>query len=194
MIVLPMYPQYCKATTGSSFAEVKKTISTYTDISVSLIDDFHDNRTYISLLNEYIAGNIAEDETLLFSAHSIPQKFVEEGDPYVAQTRRTVALAAGGREYFLSFQSRSGPVEWVGPDTVEETRRLLSEGRKLFVVPISFVCDHIETLYELDIELPHLAGLKANQSMRRMPMFNADARFGSLLAEIVRSRMSDDGN
>ncbi len=194
LVFLPMYPQYCTATTGSSFEVVEQVLSNYDDILAVMIDDFHDNKAYTDLLREYIDSNIAEDETLLFSAHSIPKKFIDEGDPYVDQTRRTVELAAGKREYFLSFQSRSGPVEWVGPDTVEETRRLLSKGWKLFVVPVSFVCDHIETLYELDIKLPQLVSAHDSDSIKRMPMFNDDIRFGRLLAELVRERINGSGN
>lgn len=186
--VLPMYPQYCKATTGSSFMEVKRSAGKYNDVEIGFINDFHDNPAYISLLKKYINANIQNDETLLFSAHSVPQKFFDEGDPYVGQTKKTAALAAGDREYFLSFQSRTGPVKWVGPDTVETVARLIESGKKLFVVPISFVCDHIETLYELDIELEQMVGKSAKGKIRRMPMFNDDREFGSLLAEIIMER------
>lgn len=190
IVFLPMYPQYCKATTGSSFEIARKVTAKYADLEAVYVDDFHDDANYIALLRSYIVDNITDDETLLFSAHSIPQKFVDEGDPYVDQTKKTVALVANDREHYLSFQSRSGPVTWVGPDTIDETKRLLSEGRKLFVVPISFVCDHIETLYEIDIELPQVVGLKEDQSIRRMPMINDDPRFGKLLAKIVEKRLS----
>ena len=100
--------------------------------------------------------------------------------------KNTAALAASGREYFLSFQSRTGPVKWVGPDTVAETQRLLDLGRRIFVVPISFVCDHIETLYEIDIELRQLTG--AGDRLRRMPMFNDDPRLASALAGSINVR------
>ncbi len=140
-------------------------------------------------MKSYIDDNIQEDETLLFSAHSIPQKFVDEGDPYVTQIEFTAQNVAGNRNYFLSYQSRTGPVKWVGPDTVDETKRLLSEGKKLFIVPISFVCDHIETMFELDIELKELVG--DNGNIRRMPMFNDDRNFGALLANIVLEHLND---
>ncbi len=189
MIFVPMYPQYCRATTGSSFAVAKKALKKRADVVAVYIDDFHDNEKYVALLKEYIDRNIKDDETLLYSAHSIPQSFVDDGDPYVDQVRRTAALAAGDREHFLSFQSRTGPVTWVGPETIAETRRLLAEGRKPFVVPISFVCDHIETLHEIDIELKELTG--AGDRLRRMPMFNDDPRLAKMLAELVLEKMND---
>ncbi len=183
---LPMYPQYCRATTGSSFAEARTALKRYPDVEAVFIDDFHDNAEYISLLREYIGNNITPDETLLFSAHSIPQSFVDGGDPYVDQVKKTATFAAASREFFLSFQSRSGPVKWVGPDTIAEVKRLLELGKRLFVVPISFVCDHIETLYEIDIELKELTG--AGHRLRRMPMFNDDPRFAKALAGLINAR------
>ncbi len=190
MYFLPMYPQYCRATTGSSFEAVSRALRGLGGVTPIFIKDFHDHPGYITLLREYIDRHIQPDETLLFSAHSIPQKFVDEGDPYVDQVRRTAALAAGKRVYHVSFQSRTGPVNWVGPDTVGESKRLLGEGHRLFIVPISFVCDHIETLYEIDIELPEILRRQGVEpSIRRMPMFNDDPRFGEALADLVRERM-----
>jgi protoporphyrin/coproporphyrin ferrochelatase len=191
ILLLPMYPQYSTATTGSSFLVAKEKLSALHGISVLSVSDFHDNTGYVGLMNEYIEKNIAKDEVLLFSAHSLPQKFVDEGDPYVDQVKRTAALAAGNRPYFISFQSRSGPVTWVGPDTIDETKRLLNEtSGGIFVVPISFVCDHIETLYEIDIELPLLAGDSGGKRLRRMPMFNDDPRFAEVLSNIIRQRLN----
>jgi len=191
---LPMYPQYSRATTGSSFAVARKALATRDDASASSVNDFHDDAGYIRLLREYIEANIAADETLLFSAHSLPQRFVDEGDPYVDQVRSAAAMAAGEREYFLSFQSRTGPMKWVGPNSIAEARRLLAAPRrKLFVVPLSFVCDNIETLHEIDIDLKEQLGPDAEGRLRRMPMFNDDPRFASVLADIVRRNVRVHG-
>lgn len=181
---LPLYPQYCKATTGSSFEVARNTLKKHPKIEAVFINDFHDFKSYTDLLKKYIDDNIKADEHLLFSAHSIPQKFVDEGDPYVEQTKKTAQLVAGSRDYTLSFQSRTGPVTWVGPDTVEKVKELTLSGKKLFIVPISFVCDHIETMYELDIELKETIGEPFNNQIRRMPMFNDDPEFGKALSEL----------
>lgn len=187
LVFVPLYPQYCRATTGSSFAVAREALKDHPEVGAIFIDDFHDNEDYIALLKEYVDANIADDEVLLFSAHSIPVSFVDDGDPYVDQVKKTAALAAGGREYHLSFQSRTGPVKWVGPDTIAEVRRLVdAESRKIFVVPISFVCDHIETMYEIDIELKQM--VEHGQRIRRMPMFNDDPRFGRLLARMIEEK------
>lgn len=187
---IPMYPQYSKATTGSSFEAAGRVLRSMPEIQSVFVKDFHNDPAYISLLRKYIVDNIRPDETLLFSAHSLPQKFVDEGDPYVDQIKRTAELAAGNREYYLSFQSRTGPVQWVGPDTIDETKRLLAEKKGgLFIVPIAFVCDHIETMYEIDIELKgYLEPTQAGR-IRRMPMFNDDPAFAAVLAGIVRERI-----
>jgi len=191
---VPMYPQYCRATTGSSFEEVGRSLKGLSGVTTSFVKDYHDHPGYVAMLRSYIDANIQTGDTLLFSAHSIPQSFVDDGDPYVAQVKRTAQLAAGAREYQLSFQSRTGPVSWVGPDTIAESRRLLeSTSGNLFVVPISFVCDHIETLYEIDIELKQLLGPKLGARIRRMPMFNDDFRYGHILADLVKERVMQNG-
>jgi ferrochelatase len=182
---VPMYPQYSAATVGSSFAEATRVLEKTPGMEAVFINDFHDAPGYTALLRDYIDCDIGPEDTLLFSAHSLPQRFVDEGDPYVDQVRQSAQLAAGKREYFVSFQSRTGPVTWVGPDTVVEARRLLSERRgDLFVVPISFVCDHIETLYEIDIELKELLGDQGHR-LRRMPMFNDDRRLAEMLSDLI---------
>ncbi len=193
LVFLPLYPQYSKATTGSSFAVAETELKKYPQVQAVWIREFHDEPAYTALLHDYIEANITADEALLFSAHSLPQKFVDEGDPYVDQIRQTAKLAAGKREYFLSFQSRTGPVKWVGPDTIDETKRLLNErAGGLFIVPIAFVCDHIETLFEIDLQLKEIAGAEQGARIRRMPMFNDDRRFGAILAKLVRKAVISD--
>lgn len=186
-IFLPMYPQFSNATTGSSFEVARRTIQD-AKIETTFIDDFHDDSGYTRFLKEQIDADIAADETLLFSAHSLPQRFVDEGDPYIQQVETSAAMAAGDREYYLSYQSRTGPVKWVGPNTIVEAKRLLSDSRrKLFVAPLSFVCDNIETLYEIDIDLKKRLGADGSR-MRRMPMFNGDPKFAVVLADIIRRK------
>jgi len=184
IIFLPMYPQYSIATTGSCFAKVAR-IKDESNTACSFIKDYYSNERYIALMQEYIAAHKKDDEVLLFSAHSLPQELVDDGDPYVEQVNTTAKLAADGQKYYASFQSRTGPVNWVGPDTVATARRLLKEGKSIFVVPVSFVCDHIETLYEIDIDLPKKLGDKAKDRVRRMPMFNDDPGFSDVLVNLI---------
>lgn len=188
VIVLPMYPQFSTATTGSSVKELVRMLKGRDDVKWELIKDFHNYDPYIELFRKYIAEHTKPEDVLLYSAHSLPQRFVDEGDPYVDQIRRTASLTAGDREYYVSFQSKTGPVNWVGPDTIEETKRLLQESnRRICLVPVAFVCDHIETLHELDIELPELVG--ESERLYRLPMFNDDPNFGRVLADLVAERL-----
>lgn len=190
-IFLPMYPHFCRATTGSSFGEAQKAARQYGLSDTILVNDYHDHPMYISLMKKYIDENIEPHDILLFSAHSIPQKFADSGDPYVDQIKKTAALAAGNRDYHLSFQSLSGPVKWVGPDTINEAIRLSDSGaRRLFVVPLSFLCDHIETLYEIDIELAEFVKDAGGLPLARMPMFNDDMEFTKLLADLVEKKVT----
>jgi ferrochelatase len=192
LVLCPCYPHYSTATTESSFQAAERALKGAKGVSVIKIGDFHNQPDYIALLRSYILRHCRAEDTLLFSAHSLPQKFVDEGDPYVDQVRETARLVSGDREYFVSFQSRSGPVDWVGPDTIDETRRLLGEREgDLFLVPISFVSDHIETLYEIDIELKALVGDELGGRIRRMPMFNDDPAFGRALANVIREAIRD---
>ncbi len=190
IIVLPMYPQYSTATTGSSMEELGRTLNRFPKMSWTLIKDFHDNSGYIELMSQYVNQYTKPEDILLFSAHSLPQKFVDEGDPYVDQIYQTAKLVSSQREHFVSFQSRTGPVNWVGPDTIDETKRLLeTTNRDICIIPISFVCDHIETLFEIDIELQELIGDSAKDRLYRLPMFNDDPKFGSTLAQLIRERI-----
>jgi ferrochelatase len=192
VIFLPMYPQYCIATTGSNVVATEKALRGYREIDPVYINDFHDHPAYIEVFRNYITRNAREDELLVFSAHAVPQRLVTGGDPYVDQVRRTAQLAANGREYLVTFQSRTGPVRWVGPDTLEEIPRLVNEaGRKLFLIPISFVCDHIETLFELDLDLQERLGARVMSRVRRMPMFNDDPAFAKALAAVVMDKVGE---
>jgi len=192
VVVIPMYPQYSAATTGSSVEELERSVGDHSQLSWTLVKDFHDAPGYIDLMRDYIGQHTSPDDVLLFSAHALPQRFVDEGDPYVDQVRRTSELAASGRKYYVSFQSRTGPVDWVGPDTIDEAKRLLSStNERLCLIPVSFVCDHIETLYEIDIELRDKLGEAANDRLYRLPMFNDDQRFGDVLAQLVAKRIKD---
>jgi ferrochelatase len=132
---------------------------------------------------------------LLFSAHSIPEKKVQEGDPYLDETRTTVEsiVTRLGRKnpYRLSFQSKIGPVKWLEPMTssvlVELGKRDVQD---VLVVPVSFVSEHIETLYELDILYKKTAADAGVSNFRRVPALNSDPAFIKALADIVEGSLA----
>jgi ferrochelatase len=195
IISLPLYPHYSRATTGSAFNELRRVLSlSGTGFEVSFIEDFHNRPLYIDALAQSIAEGLAafdqpDDITLLFSAHSLPVSFIEGGDPYLSQVKETVRLVMErlpGMRHELAFQSKAGPVKWLAPSTEETIARLAREGRRnLLVVPVSFVCDHIETLYEIDGACAALAREHGIGNFRRAPSLNDSPLFIDCLAALV---------
>ncbi|HJZ66918.1 MAG TPA: ferrochelatase, partial [Blastocatellia bacterium] len=127
---------------------------------------------------------------IVFSAHSVPVRYIDEGDPYLDQTRETVRLVmeqlGNDRPHSLSFQSKVGPVKWLTPSTDETVRRLARECvSQVLLVPVSFVSEHIETLYELDILYRHVAEEVGIAEYRRVPALNCRPDFIDALASLV---------
>jgi ferrochelatase len=199
IIALSLYPHYSRATTGSSMGELKRVLAQAgVDFTVSYIDRFYDHPLYIEALSKRIEEELARfpksDGThILFSAHSLPQSFIDEGDPYlnnILETVRLVMERMGDMDYHLSFQSRAGPVKWLEPSTEEMLKKLAAAGcGNLLLVPISFVSDHIETLYEIDIQYAEEAKALGIGTFRRIPALNDSPQFIACLADLVRNRL-----
>ena len=131
--------------------------------------------------------------TILFSAHGLPRHFVDAGDPYPRQIERTrdavMALLRVPNPVRLSFQSRTGPVEWIGPDTDAVVREMGAAGvRAVVVVPVSFVSDHIETLFEIETLYGDMARAAGVEEFVRVDAVNADPVFVAALADLVEER------
>ncbi|GAB4388083.1 MAG: ferrochelatase [Thermodesulfovibrionales bacterium] len=153
LIGLTLYPHYSKATTGSSML-VFEEAAAREGMSFSAVTSWFDHPLYVEALADVIRKKLRPGMEVLFSAHSLPVRFIEEGDPYVDEIMGTIRAVAQKvpMSWHLGYQSRSGPVKWLEPSTEEALRRLASEGaREVLMVPVSFVSDHIETLYEIDI-------------------------------------------
>jgi ferrochelatase len=192
LIVLPLYPHYSMATTGSSLADLEMAASGFTPpFDIQIIESWPVQPEYINALSETIkqgAEKFAGDTfQLVYSAHSLPKKFIEEGDPYVDHLKQTIQAvesltAMPGK---LCFQSRSGPVEWLSPSPPEMLEQLAKEGCKnVLMVPISFVSDHVETLYEIDMLYRDMAkdfGIR----LERSPSLNCMPEFIDSLLEMV---------
>ncbi len=192
IIGLGLYPHYSVATSGSSFSKFGEVVSRY-QIDTVRIESWFNNPYYIDALVDVIRKGFdsfspspltphpssLDDVHVLFSAHSLPQKIIDQGDPYVDQIMGTILeiLKKIDMKWHLSYQSKSGPVKWLEPSTEEKIRELAKGGvRNLLVVPISFVSDHIETLYEIDILYKDLAEslgvrLRRVESLNTLPLF-----------------------
>jgi ferrochelatase len=197
VIALSLYPHYSRATTGSSVNELKRVLGEAgTRFDVSYVDRFYDHPLYIAALCERIKAGLAlfscrEEASILFSAHSLPQSFIDAGDPYLDHILTTVRLVMerlGDVSYHLAFQSRAGPVKWLEPSTEEMLERLGKAGcESLLAVPLSFVSDHIETLYEVDVQYAEEAREHGIGEFRRMPSLNTSPLFIDCLAELVKN-------
>jgi ferrochelatase len=193
---LSLYPHYSRATTGSSIKELKRILAeAQTDFTVTYIDSFYNNSGYIDALEEKIKEGMEQfhplaDVELLFSAHSLPQSFIDEGDPYLDHVKQSVRLVMErfNLPYHLAFQSRAGPVKWLEPSTDDMLKKLAASGVKnLLVIPLSFVSDHIETLHEIDIEYSKKAWELGIAKFERMPSLNSSPTFINALAQMVRT-------
>ena len=197
IIALSLYPHYSRATSGSSFNELERCLAgSKTRPEVSYIRQFYDHPLYIEALAERIEQGLAgfSDRSrvqVFFSAHSLPQSFIAEGDPYLDHIQATVRLVMErfeGVAHHLAFQSRAGPVKWLEPSTQDKLKELAARGhREILMVPLSFVSDHIETLHEIDIEYREEAHKLGSTDFRRMEALNSSPTFIRCLAELVRA-------
>ncbi len=196
IILLPLYPQYSITTTGSSFAEFERVVKDIGvgDLRVKKIKEFYNHPNYIEALVSRIKDSIQGFEYgrmhFLFSAHSLPQKVIDRGDPYQRQTEETVRLVMEnfkGIPYTLAYQSKVGFAKWLEPSTEESIRKLAKEGvNTLVVIPISFVSEHSETLYELDIQYKNLAKELGIENFIRVPTLQSEPHFIKALASLIR--------
>lgn len=199
IVALTLYPHYSRATTGSSLAALHRAVAASGQgFELAEIREWPEQPEYVACLaqsiREGMAGFGGEPVQLVYSAHSLPVSFIREGDPYLDQIKRTIAAVekSTGIAGRLCFQSRSGPVEWLAPSTPEMLEQLAGEGVKnVLAVPISFVSDHVETLYELDIQYRELAGslglrLERTASLNTNPEFIRGLRV--LVAGACRQR------
>lgn len=199
IVALSLYPHYSRATSGSSFNDFECAIAKggYS-FEISYIRQFFDHPLYIKALIEKIEKGLANflDRSkvqLFFSAHSLPQSFIEDGDPYLDHITTTVKLVMESFKdisHHLAFQSRAGPVKWLEPSTGEKLTELADKGYKdLLIVPLSFVSDHIETLHEIDIEYAEEADKLGITNFQRMESLNSSPTFISCLADLVKQTL-----
>ncbi|HXM42268.1 MAG TPA: ferrochelatase [Bryobacteraceae bacterium] len=204
VVLLPLYPQYSRTTTGSSLNEWKRRFQPNGwNPQVHAVTEFHEDAGYIQAVVESIDETLAEfddpacldDVDMLFSAHSVPMAVIDGGDPYQRQIERTVDLVWSqgrwpGRRH-LCYQSKVGASKWLQPSMHATLRRLADEGRRrVLVIPISFVSDHVETLHEIDIEHRAQALALGIREYRMVPGLNDAPRFIGVLGRLVRAHVT----
>jgi ferrochelatase len=191
LIALPLYPHYCRATSGSSFADLREQNQKLgLHLPIKEVRSWPEEPDYVASLSARIQAGLAKfggTAQVVYSAHSLPQKFIDEGDPYVEEIRKTAAAVERltGQQGRLCFQSRSGPVKWLEPSTPDMLRQLAAEGCKnILMVPIAFVSDHIETLYEIDMLYKEMAQ-ELGMRLESTPGLNDDPQFIGGLRNLV---------
>ena len=201
IVCLPLYPQFSTTTTASSLAAWQIAAARQ-----GLIRPTHVVRCYpceqglveaiATLVGPALeaASGSGKPPRLLLTAHGLPKRMVRGGDPYPDQVERTAAavvaaLARPELDWRVCYQSRVGPLEWIGPATDEEIRRAGEDGVALVVAPISFVSEHSETLVELDLDYRHLAEVAGVTYYHRVAAVGVESRFiGSLATLVKRAR------
>ena len=201
LLALTLYPHYSMATTGSSMAELRRVmVRRGTKLPLTSIERWYDHPKYVEALAARVSEGLQQfpegsKPVLLFSAHGLPKHFIDDGDPYCQHIRTTMELV---RERFpelgwaIAYQSRVGPVEWIRPST-EETIDILGRHDKVkdvLVVPVSFVSDHIETLYEVDTLYGDQARRVGITNFRRTEGLNDFPLFLDALAAVVEPALS----
>jgi ferrochelatase len=200
LVLLPLFPQYSGTTTGSCLKHFQALSSKHglsEKMQISAIRQWFDEPLYVESMADLIREGLRafsnkgdESVHLLYSAHSIPARYVEEGDPYLDQMQQSVALIHSRLNQVypssLGFQSKVGPVKWLKPVTKEVLEELGQSGiTKVLVVPISFVSDHIETLQEIDIAYRDFAVKSGIREFHRVASLNLYPKFIDALAGLA---------
>ena len=198
VVCLPLYPQFSTTTTASSLAVWRREAARQgLACTTRAVEPYPTAPGFIAALVGLIEPVLAQAEhgykiRLLLSAHGLPLKIVQRGDPYpeqIEQTAASVATALNRPEldWVVCYQSRVGPLAWLGPSTDDEIRRAGQDGVALVVAPISFVSEHSETLVELDRDYRKLAEEAGVPAYYRVPAVGIDPRFIAALAKLVKA-------
>lgn len=205
LVTVSLYPHYSRATTGSSRRELDRVLALPTwrgRFDVSHVEAYPDHPLYLDAMADTVRRGLAgfpdyrrHRVTILFSAHGLPRRFVDAGDPYVEHTQRTVQGILERIDvtnpHVIGFQSRTGPVTWIGPGTEDVLRDLGSRGvKEVLMVPVSFVSDHIETLYEVDQLFRRDARDAGIVDYRRSEALNTHPLYIEALADLVTRQLA----
>ena len=203
IILMPLYPQFSTTTTGSSLTEWRRAAAAAgIDAPVSRVCCYPWERGVVQTVAAAIRGALANAKPgvtyrLLLTAHGLPERIVAKGDPYAWQVEQSAAaiiakLDMPKLDWTICYQSRVGPLKWIGPATDAEIRRAGAQGLGLIVAPIAFVSEHSETLVELDIEYRKVADEAGVRDYRRVPTVSIGEPFIAGLADLAVCAMNSD--
>ena len=193
VVLMPLYPQYSAATTGSSIKEWKDVCrkNNY-HVKTSTICCYPTDQNFITAHTKEIIKKIKDLKNfkLIFSAHGLPEKNIKKGDPYQWQVEQSVKkivenLNDENLDWILSYQSRVGPLKWIGPSTETIIIENSKIGKHIVLVPIAFVSEHSETLVELDIEYKEIADANGCKNYTRVPALGINEDFIKAMSELI---------
>jgi protoporphyrin/coproporphyrin ferrochelatase len=191
VIGVVLAPHYSRMSVGEYRERLEDALAERAELV--LVESWHDDTAFVNVLADRVRGT---DAWVVFTAHSLPERIVADGDPYreqLLETSRLVAERAGLERWSFAFQSASGTGEpWLGPDVLDELERLSADGvEKVLVAPVGFVSDHLEILWDLDIEAREKAG-ELGLELARIESLNDDPEFIRTLAGIVRRAREEE--
>jgi protoporphyrin/coproporphyrin ferrochelatase len=200
VVLLPLYPQFSTTTTGSSLAAWDRAYAGRgrRHVVCCYPDQPALAQAHARLIEAaWRAAGAPSKVRLLFSAHGLPERTSNAGDPYRRQVERTCAAVAarlsGTWDWRVCYQSRVGPMKWIGPSTVEEIEAAGRDGVGVVIDPIAFVSEHVETLVELDRDYAEVARRAGVTPYIRVPALGVDAGFIEGLADLVEAALSGEG-
>ena len=202
IILMPLYPQYSAATSGSSIKEWNDICKKNNfEIKTSTICCYPTDENFIEAHKEEIMKKIKNlnNFKLIFSAHGLPEKNIKKGDPYQWQVEQSVnkiieSLKIKDLDWILSYQSRVGPLKWIGPSTEEIIVENSKLGKHIVLVPVAFVSEHSETLVELDIEYKELADKNGCKNYSRVPALGTNKNYIASMSNLIINKEDNNLN
>ena len=202
IILMPLYPQYSAATSGSSIKEWNDVCKKNNfRVKTSTICCYPTDKNFIEAHKNEIVKKIIDlnNFKLIFSAHGLPEKNIKKGDPYQWQVEQSVdkivkSLNIQDLDWVLSYQSRVGPLKWIGPSTEDIIVENSKLGKHIVLVPIAFVSEHSETLVELDIEYKELADKNGCKNYSRVPALGINENFIKAMSNLIINKQEYNFN
>jgi ferrochelatase len=200
VVLLPLYPHFSTTTTGSSLKAWNKAYKGPGRVRTACC--YYDEPGFVSaharkIRETFDAAGQPENIRLLFSAHGLPEKIIKAGDPYQWQVEQTCAAVMAelgdGWDWQVCFQSRVGPMKWIGPSTPDAVAAAGKEGKGIIITPIAFVSEHVETLVELDRDYFELATAVGCPTYLRVPALGVDPGFIEGLATTLARSLPSQG-
>jgi ferrochelatase len=193
VILMPLYPQFSSSTTGSSFTDWHRAAKEGgLSVSTTAVCCYPTQKDFVTAHAQLVQTYVNEasrfgNPRVLFSAHGLPEKNIRKGDPYqwqVEQTMKAIVDQSSLNDAVVCYQSRVGPLKWIGPSTEDELNRAVKDKVPVVLVPIAFVSEHSETLVELDIEYAELVHSQGLNHYYRVPTLSVQAHFIAALADM----------